>query len=274
MTRAVITRTPTRHLVVLAVCAAALGVAGCHRGLSKKEEARMSNPEAIYERAHKELDNSNYEPAIRLYEALEARYPFSDSARQARLDLMYAYYKNREAESAVDAADLFIRENPTHPRCDYAYYIKGLVYFEETPNFIERFFRVDLTERPPVDGLKSFSAFQTLLQQYPRSIYAHDAERRMVYLRNRLANYEVEIANYYMRRGAYVAALNRAEYAIEHYDGAPSVRRALEIMVRAYRKMELPDLADRAEAVYHENFPDRELPANKERRKSWWKFWG
>ena len=268
-----ITRTSARRLVVLALCAASLGSAGCHRGLGK-DDARMSNPEMIYERAHKELGNSNYETAIKLYEALEARYPFSDSARQARLDLMYAYYKNQEAESAVDAADQFIRENPTHPRCDYAYYIKGLVYFEATPNFVERLLRVDLTERPPVDGLKSFSAFQTLVQQYPHSMYAHDAERRMVYLRNRLADYELEVAEYYMRRGAYVAALNRAEFTMEHYDGAPSVRHALEIMIRAYRKMALPDLADKAEAVYHENFPAGDTPAGKEKRKSWWKFWG
>jgi outer membrane protein assembly factor BamD len=258
---------------VLALCAAALGAAGCHRGINK-EDARLSNPEAIYTRAHKELGDSNYEQAIKLYEALEARYPFSDAARQARLDLMYAYYKNRETESAVDAADQFIRENPTHPRCDYAYYIKGLVYFEGTPNFVERLFRADLTERPPIDGVKSFAAFQTLVQQYPGSRYAHDAERRMIYLRNRLADYEIQVAEYYMRRGAYVAALNRAEYTIEHYDGAPAVKRALEIMISAYRKMELPDLADRAETVYHENFPEAGPPGSATKKKSWWKFWG
>jgi outer membrane protein assembly factor BamD len=266
----VITRTPALRLAALAL---ALGAAGCHRGLGK-DDARLSNPEVIYTRAHKALDDSNYEQAIRLYEALEARYPFSDSARQARLDVMYAYYKNRETESAVDAADQFIRENPTHPRCDYAYYIKGLVYFEATPNFVERLFRADLTERPPIDGVKSFAAFQTLVRQYPGSAYAHDAERRMTYLRNRLADYEVQVAEYYMRRGAYVAALNRAEYTIEHYDGAPSVERALAIMIQAYRKMELPDLAEKTETVYRENFPQGGTPAGTGKKKSWWKFWG
>ena len=267
------TRTSIRLLVAVAFAIAILAASGCHRGL-RKGDARLSNPETIYARAHHELVASNYEQAIKLYEALEARYPFSDSARQARLDLMFAYYKNHETESAVDAADQFIRENPTHPRCDYAYYIKGLVYFEETPNFVERWFRVDLTERPPIDGLKSFAAFQTLVQQYPHSVYAHDAERRMTYLRNRLANYEIEVADYYMRRGAYVAAVNRAEYVIEHYDGSPSVRRALEMMIHAYRRMELTDLADRAEAVYHENYPDSKVPAYKGSKKAWWNVWG
>jgi outer membrane protein assembly factor BamD len=268
----VITRTTARCLAAVALCAVLPGVTGCHRNAAR-DEARMSNPEQIYARAHKELRDMNYELAIKLYEALEARYPFSDSARQARLDLMYAYYKNRESESAVDAADQFIRENPTHPRCDYAYYIKGLVYFEATANFIERFFHANLVDRPPVDGLKSFAAFQTLVQQYPHSAYAHDAERRMIYLRNRLAQYEIEVADYYMRRGAYVAALNRAQYTIEHYDGAPAVREALEIMIRAYRKMNLTDLAEKTEAVYHANFPETE-GRSESGKKSWWHFWG
>src|SRR5882672_874221 len=241
-TRPVITRIPARWLAATVLCAALAGVAGCHRGMSK-EDAQMSNPEQIYQRARKELNSSNYELAIRLYEALEARYPFSESARQARLDLMYAYY------------------------------LKGLVYFEAVPNFMERFFRVDLTERPPVDGLKSFTAFQTLVQQYPHSIYAHDAERRMVYLRNRLANYEIEVARYYMKRGAYVAALNRAQYTIEHYDGSPAVPEALKIMISAYRKMDLPDLAEKTQAVYQANYPEGEGGAGKE-KKSWWHFWG
>lgn len=270
----VTTRPLASWLAAMFFCAALLALSGCHRGLAKDPSARMSNPEQIYARARKELDGNNFDLAIKLYEALEARYPFSDSARQARLDLMYAYYKNRETESAVDAAEQFIRENPTHPRCDYAYYIKGLVYFEATPNFIERFFRVDLTERPPVDGLKSFSAFQTLVQQYPHSLYAHDAERRMVYLRNRLADYEMEVANYYMKRGAYVAAVKRAQYTIEHYDGAPAVREALQVMVRAYKKMQLPELAEKAQAVYQANFPAGSEPADTREKKHWWHFWG
>lgn len=231
----------------------------------------QSSPEVLYERASKALRNSNYEGAIRVYEALEARYPFSDSARQGKLDLMYAYYKNREVESAVDAADQFIRENPTHPRVDYALYIKGLIYFERTPNIIERIFNVDLSERPPSDARRSFASFQQLVQQHPKSEYAHDARRRMIYLRNRLADYEVSVARYYMRRGAFVGALARSKYVLETYDGAPAVREALEIMARAYRSLDMPELAKQAEVVYQENFPDSaERVASKGRW--WWPF--
>lgn len=251
-------------------CAALCGVllAGCR---DTPDRNLQSGPETLYQNAQSALRASNFDVAIRAYEALEARFPFSDSARQGKLDLMYAYYKNDEPESAVDAADQFIRENPTHPRVDYAHYIKGLVYFERTPNFLERFFNVDLAERPPSDARKSFAAFQAIVQQYPKSEYAHDARRRMIYLRNRLAEYEVAVGRYYMRRGAYVGALARAKYVIETYDGAPSVREALEIMTRAYRELEMIELAAQTERIYKENFPDT---ADRVAQKDhwWWPF--
>lgn len=255
-----------RWIAGAALCGVLLGA--CR---STPDQDTQSGPEVLYEKAHSALRSSNFDIAIRTYENLEARFPFSDSARQGKLDLMYAYYKNDEPESAVDAADQFIRENPTHPRVDYAHYIKGLVYFERTPNFLERFFNVDLSERPPSDARKSFAALQIIVQQYPKSEYAHDARRRMVYLRNRLADYEVAVGRYYMRRGAYVGALARAKYVIESYDGAPAVREALEIMTRAYRELEMTELADQTEHVYKENFPDTaQRVAEKDRW--WWPF--
>lgn len=258
---------PAQHLLALfALCCLSLGA--CR---STPDRDAQSGPELLYQRAHKDLRNQNYGSAIRMYEALEARFPFSDSARQGRLDLMYAYYKNREGESAVDAADQFIRENPTHPRVDYAHYIKGLVFFERTPNLLERLFNVDLGARPPSDARRSFAAFQTIVQQYPRSDYAHDARRRMIYLRNRLADYEVNVARYYMRRGAYVGALARSKYALENYDGAPAVQEALLIMGRAYRELDMNDLADQAERVYIENFPeDPDRVAENRKKDHWW----
>ncbi len=259
-----LTRLARVSLLTLGV--AVLGACG-----NTPDRDTQSGPEVLYQRSSQALRAANYEGAIRGFEALEARFPFSDEARQGKLDLMYAYYKNDEVESTVDAADSFIRENPTHIRVDYALYIKGLVYFERTPNFLERFFNVDLSERPPSDARKSFAAFQQLLQQHPRSEYAHDARRRMIYLRNRLADYEVAVGRYYLRRGAYVGALARAKYTIETYDGAPAVREALEIMTRAYRELEMTELAAQAEKVYTENFPDSaERVARKERW--WWPF--
>ena len=212
--------------LVLATVLASAAVAGCFG--TREEQVAMGSPDILYQRASDALEGGNYEGAIRVYEALEARFPFSDAARQSRLDLMYAYYRQGKKEEAIDAADTFIRENPTHPRIDYAYYIKGLVYFERDPNFLERWFDVDLTERPPQDARESFEAFSRVVTQFPRSEYAADSRQRMIYLRNRLAEYEINVADYYLRRGAWVAAAARGRFVIENYDGAPAVRDALE----------------------------------------------
>lgn len=245
----------------------ALVAAGC--GANRTKEL-AGTPDGLYSRAAEQVASGNYDGAIRIYEALEARYPFTDAARQSRLDLLYAYYRKGEKEQAVDAADTFIRENPTHPRIDYAYYIKGLVYFERDRNFLERWFDVDIAERPPGDARQSFEALSRVVTQYPRSEYAQDARQRMVYLRNRLADYEVNVARYYVKRGAWVAAQNRARYVIEQYDGAPATREALEILAESYDELGLKDLAQDTTRVLAANFPDR---AKRGSGKSWWKFW-
>ena len=242
---------PARPLLVLAAVLAAAAVSGCK---SRGEEFEMKGtPESIHEEANRDLARGNFPSAIQKLELIEARFPFSDPARQGQIDLIYAYYKNREAESAIDQADQFIRENPTHPRVDYAYYVKGLVYFESGANALERLFRADVTKRPPQEARKSFQAFQTLVQQYPKSPYAADARQRMVYLRNRLADYEVHVARYYMQRGAYVGALNRARGLVETYDGAPAVAEALDIAEAAYRELGMDDLAEVVVKVRAEN---------------------
>ena len=255
------------RILILTTIALLLGLSGC----GNKSREQIGNAERLYEMAKKASDNNNYRDAIAYYEELEARFPFSNSARQGQLDLMYAYYKNREPESAIDQADQFIRENPAHPRVDYAYYIKGLVQFERNPNFLERWFNADLSERPPIDARKSFQAFQTLVQRYPNSEYVDDARQRMIFLRNRLANYEVHVAEYYLKRGAYVGAINRSKYAIENYDGAPQIRRSLQIMAESYRKLGLSDLAADSEKVLAENYANVDQVG--EEKKSWWKVW-
>jgi len=168
---------------------------------------------------------------------------------------MYAYYKNNESESAIDQAEQFIRENPTHPRVDYAYYIKGLANFERDRNFLERWFRIDLSKRPPGKGRSAFQAFQALIQRFPDSEYAEDSRLRMIALRNRLADYEIHVATYYLKRGAYVGALNRAKYVLENYDGAPAIKEALNIMQQSYAKLGLNDLAQNMQRVMAQNFP-------------------
>ncbi len=236
------TQFPVRRLPQLfLITLAAVLATGCQGG--GKEYDMKGSPERIFNDAVKDIAGGNYPEGIRKLELLESRFPFSDPAKQAQLDLLYAYYKNRETESAVDQADQFIRENPTHPRVDYAYYIRGLVYFEGGANLLERTFNADMAKRPPQEARQSFQSLQTLVQSYPKSPYAADARQRMVYLRNRLADYELSVAKYYMKRGAYIGALNRARGLIETYDGAPAVSGALKIAEEAYRRLDMDDLA-------------------------------
>ncbi|MDY6949123.1 MAG: outer membrane protein assembly factor BamD [Pseudomonadota bacterium] len=260
-----------RILILTTAALLALNLSGC----GNKTREQLGNADKIYELAKKASDNGNYRDATQYYEQLEARFPFTNAARQGQLDLMYAYYKNREPEAAIDQADQFIRENPAHPRVDYAYYIKGLVQFERNPNFLERWFNADLSQRPPIDARKSFQSFQTLLQRFPNSEYSADARQRMIFLRNRLASYEVYVAGHYLERGAYVGAINRAKYAIENYDGSPQIGQALEIMAESYRRMGMTDLAADTEKVLKENFASlnpQEVEL-QQKREHWWKFW-
>lgn len=253
-----------------AALVALLALAACG---GNPERQLQTSPERLYRQAHESLNSQDYQNAIRLYEALAARYPFTEEARQARLDLIYAYYRAGEDESAIDAADTFIRENPTHPRIDYAWYVKGLVDFERAPNALERLFGVDLADRPPVTARKSFDALRTVVERFPKSDYAHDARQRMIYLRNRLASYEVNVARYYLNRGAFVAAAQRAMLAIEQYNGAPSTQEALEILIAAYERLDLQDLAAQSRDVYRLNYGDEPAHRTAERDRPWWKIW-
>lgn len=254
---------------VLALCLVLMAAPACR----SKRDLMSSSPDVLYRKAKQSLNGQDYNNAIKAYEALTARFPFTDQARQARLDLIYAYYRSGEKESAIDAADTFIRENPTHPRIDYAWYVKGLVDFERAPNIIERTFRVDLTERPPDTARKSFAAFRTVVEQYPKSEYAHDARQRMIFLRNRLADYEVHVARYYFKRGAYIAAAQRSKGALEHYDGAPTTREALEILIASYDRLDLRELAAQARQVYEVNYGGEVAHRQAATRRRWWKFW-
>jgi outer membrane protein assembly factor BamD len=260
---------PVRGTVV-ALCIALLALTGCAH---KNRQLAQSSPEVLYKKARKALNSYDYNSSIKTYEQLTARFPFTDQARQARLDLIYAYYRAGEKESATDAAETFIRENPTHPRVDYAWYIKGLVDFERPPNALEKLFRVDLSQRPPSTARKAFAAFRTVVEQYPKSEYAHDALQRMIYLRNRLASYEVYVARYYMKRGAYVAAIQRAKGCIEQFDGAPAVHDAVAIMVEGYDRLNLPVLAEKTKEVYHYNYPGPVREASAEIKRKWWQVW-
>jgi outer membrane protein assembly factor BamD len=257
--------------LILALCITLVVLTGCES--SRERKLLNSNPAAIYKVAHDRMESGDYKSAIKLMEGLTARFPFTEQARQSHLDLIYCYYKDGESESATDAADTFIRENPINPRVDYAYYVKGLVDFERTPNLIERWFHADLTKRPPVTARKSFDAFHRVVQQFPKSPYAHDSLQRMIYLRNRLADYDVHVADYYMERGAYVGASERAAETIQQYDGAPATQDALKILIAANERLGLNEKADQSRKVYDDNFSGKTPKLTAEKDRHWWKFW-
>ncbi len=249
---------------------ALLALAGC---AGNNERDMKSGADQIYERAHAAMDSGNYRNAITYYETLTARFPFSNQAKQAQLDLIYCYYKNGERESTIDAASQFERENPTHPRVDYALYMRGLATFSGQSNAFYRFFRMDPARRPLSKAHESFSAFSQLVQRYPQSQYAADARQRMVFLRDRLAEHENYVARYYYQRGAYLAALNRAQFAMESYEGAPAVADSLRIMIDAYHSLGMTDLANSTREVLAASFPEVANQQTQEEEKPWYRFW-
>jgi outer membrane protein assembly factor BamD len=257
-------------LIVFGLIAAALALSGCKSG---GDVGPVAAPDKLYGQAAQAMRSNNYKDAIQKLEALESHYPFTNAATQGQLDLMYAYYRNGESESAIDQADQFIRENPTHPRVDYAYYIRGLVYFESGAGWLEDALHADVTKRPPHEARKALQSFQILLQQYPRSPYAADTRQRAIFLRNRLADYELAVARYYMQREAYVAAVNRARAVIENYDGSPAAIDALGIMSAGYRKLKIPELAAVADSVRKANAPAIDPNQGEVKDRPWWRFW-
>ncbi|HMH16816.1 MAG TPA: outer membrane protein assembly factor BamD [Burkholderiales bacterium] len=214
--------------------------------------------EKLYREAKDALDGGQYDLAIKRYETLEARFPYGRYSQQGQLEIAYAYYKQNEQESAVAATDRFIKLHPNHPDVDYAYYLKGLVYFNEDLGLFGKISNQDRTERDPKAARESFDAFKDLIQRYPDSKYTPDALARMKYLVNALASHEVHVARYYMKRGAYVAAANRAQYALKNYPQAPAQEEALLIMIQAYEALGMPELRRDAERILKKNFPDSE----------------
>lgn len=209
-----------------------------------------------YDQAQAYVAGGNFSRGLQIFEAIQARYPFSDLSRQIQLEMMYAYYKAGQKAQAIEAADAFMRENPIHPRVDYALYIKGLSYFSQDAGFLERRFNKDISSRPPKDVDLAYSSFRRLVERYPASEYAPDAQQRIVFLKNRMSAYENHVADYYLRRGAYVAALNRAQRSLEEYNGAEGNERSLEIMAEAYDELGMHDLATDTRRVLDSNFPN------------------
>ncbi len=228
---------------------------GCASSSNQEDPTAGMSAAEIYAEAKEKLDNQDYEAAINLYEQLESRYPYGTYAEQAQLEVAYAYYKFNEPESAILAAERFIKLHPNHPRVDYAYYLRGLASYDAEQSFFNRIFRQDPTERDPQAARRAFRYFSELAKKFPDSKYTHDAIERMYQLRDGLAKYELHVARYYIERRAFVAAANRAKYVVEHYPGTPVVPEALDTLVLAYTELGLNDLAADARRVREMNYP-------------------
>jgi outer membrane protein assembly factor BamD len=217
-------------------------------------EAKAS-VEELYKEAQKSLDDGSYDEAIKSFEALQSHYPYGRYAQQAQLEIAYAYYKKNEVDASISASERFIKQYPNNPHVDYAYYLKGLARFNGDNDMFSTISGEDPTERDPKAAQDSFTAFKDLIARFPKSKYAPDAILRMQYLVNALAKYEVHVAGYYLRRGAHIAAVNRAKEVLTLYPNTLSTRDALIIMVKGYDAMDLKSLRDDAQRVLDINFP-------------------
>ena len=229
---------------------------GCSWFGGDDELVADSGEQQLYREAQRHLKNENFSLAVRSLQMLESRYPFGRYAEQAQLELIYAHYGAYEYAAANEAADRFIRLHPRHPSVDYAFYMKGLAAYDIEPGFFSRFIPSDDTKRDVSHIQIAFAEFSQLLARYPDSAYAPDARLRMVHMRNMLARHEIHVANYYFRRGAYMAALNRGKYVVEHMQQTPSVADGLAIMAQAYLLLGLNDLAEDSVDVLCENYPE------------------
>lgn len=214
------------------------------------------NANALFVDGQNLMLKGHYDDASQHFEAFEARYPFSANSEQVLLDLIYTYYQQQDTASALAAADRYVHLYPRSKTVDYAYYMRGLIQFEENHGFFERHFKVDFATRDLTALQGAFNDFNQLVKLFPRSIYTPDARLRMVYLRNLFARHVYEIAKFYYDRNMYVAAADRANEVVRHYQRTPSVPKALAIMVRAYRKLDLDQAADKTYQVLKLNFPN------------------
>ncbi|MDR2000610.1 MAG: outer membrane protein assembly factor BamD [Zoogloeaceae bacterium] len=252
-----------------------LGLSGC--GLLPDEiDETVSWPAGkLYSEAKVAMSDGAYEKAVKYYEKLESRFPYGRYAQQAQLEIAYAYYRQSEPASAIAACDRFIRLHPNHPSVDYALYLKGLVNFNEDLGFLGAFASQDLAERDPKAAKEAFETFKELVARFPDGKYAEDARLRMSYLVNTLANHEVLVARYYIRRGAYVAAINRAQACLKTYPESPAIEPALAAMIEAYNKLGITELRDDTVRILKLNFPDSPYLTEgyEGKTSSWWKLW-
>ncbi len=265
-----------RRYAVASVVAFATLIGGC--GIFSGDTADKTagwSAQKLYSEAEDEMGAGGYTAAIKLFETLESRYPFGRYAQQAQMEIAYAQYKDGEKDLAIAAADRFIKQYPNSANADYVYYLKGVINFNDDLGLFSALTRQDLSERDQKAAKESFLSFKELVTRFPASRYTPDARQRMNYIVNSLAQYEVHVARYYYQRGAYLAAINRAQAALADYRDVPALEEALYIMVKSYEALGMTQLRDDAQRVLTSNYPKTEFLANGFRSKEdpWWKVW-
>ncbi|MDN4054354.1 outer membrane protein assembly factor BamD [Massilia sp. YIM B02763] len=263
-----------KKLSVLVVTGALLGLSACGLLPERTDENKNVSASKLYADAQEEMAGGHYEAAIKLFERLESNYPFGTYAAQAQMEIAYAHYKAQDPAEALAAVERFIKLHPNHPNVDYMYYLRGLINFNDQIGFLSFIYSQDPSERDPKATREAFAAFKELVDKFPNSKYAPDSRERMNYLVDAMAKYEVHVANYYYRRGAYLAALNRAQGAITQFTQSPAREEALFIMIRCYDKLGMPELRDDTQRVFNQNYPDSRFMGGKGTGDApWWKFW-
>ena len=260
-----------RPILAAAGVALTFTLAAC--GTTSKDIASGMSTEKLAAEAKEEAASGNFDRAAKLYEKLEGRTAGTVLGQQAQIERAWLLYRMGDKATALAAVDRFIRLNPSSVGLDYALYLRGLINFNDNLGFLGSLSRQDLSERDQQAARDSYQSFRQLVEQFPQSNYTPDAQARMNYIVNSLATYELHVARYYFRRGAYVAAASRAQQAVRDFQQSPSTREALFIMVQSYDRLGLPELRDDTERVLRQNFPDAGTAALRARERAWWQFW-
>ena len=260
--------TSKRNLSLLSIFILSIMISSCSSNEEIPDERLLEKE--LYDQAQLRLKNGSYSTAIRSLEALESRFPFGRYAEQAQAELIYAYYMNAQFEASQSAAERFINLHPRHTHSGYAYYMKGLASFTDDSGLFSRYFQSDLAKREVVMAQQSFDELSDFIARYPDSKYVPHAKQRMIYLRNLLAQHEVYVADFYMKRGAYLAAIGRAKYVIEHLPNTPQTPYALSILVEAYGLMEYEELRKINLEILNSNYPNFNIQENESvTERSW-----
>ncbi len=263
-----------RHLALPLMAAAILGTAGCSSTPAEDPNSTAA-VEKLYAEAKEDVASGSYDRAIKTLERIEGRAAGTLLAQQAALDLAYAQYRSGDRATAIATLDRFIRLNPSSPAFDYALYLRGIVNFNDNLGVLSALARQDLSERDQQASREAFQSFKQLSEQFPQSRYTPEARVRMDYIANALAAYEVHVARYYFRRGAYVAAANRAQQALVEFQQAPATEEALYLLASSYERLGLDQLRADTERVLKQNFPNSPYLGGgpRERERAWWQFW-